>query len=54
MSIENLNLTSPKPDEPEPNKDYDKRLTEGGEIDHGDGCIDRAICGEYARRAVVL
>ena len=44
----------PKPDEPEPNKDYDRRLREDVGIDHGYGGIDRAICGESARRAVVL
>ena len=46
--------TEPKPDEPESNKDYDRRLSEDVEIDHGYGGIDRAICGESARRAVVL
>ena len=47
-------LPNPKPDEPEPNKDYDRRLREDVGIDHGYGGIDRAICGESARRAVVL
>ncbi len=44
----------PKPDEPEPNKDYDRRLTEDGEIDHDHDDIDGTLCGESSRRVVVL
>ncbi|MDP2793331.1 MAG: metallophosphoesterase [Sulfurisoma sp.] len=38
----------PKPDEPEPNRGYDKRLSDDGENDHGCGGIDGTICGESA------
>jgi hypothetical protein len=44
----------PKPDEPEPNKYYDRCLTEDEESDHGGCGIDGTLCGESARSAVVF
>jgi hypothetical protein len=35
----------PKPDEPEPNKDYDRCLTKDEESDHGGCDVDGTLCG---------
>jgi hypothetical protein len=35
-----LRLINPKPAEPEPNKEYDGRRTNGGVIDHGCDGVD--------------
>jgi 4-hydroxy-3-methylbut-2-enyl diphosphate reductase len=51
---EGVSFPLPKPDEPEPNKDYDRCLTEDGESDHGGWGIDGTLCGESARSAVVF
>ena len=45
---------TPKPAEPEPNKDYDRYLTEDEESDHGGCGIDGTLCGGSARSSVVF
>ena len=47
-------LIHPKPAEPEPNKQYDARHTDGEVNDHGCCGTDGSICGEPARCLVVL